>query len=727
MGKDWLHWIVGGGGGGGGGRSSARRRRRRTSGEMEEAAATSAGCMCAVFHLFDLHHFHHFPLNHQTSAAGFRPTININPSLHEEATTSKGAEAPRNSLEVEEEAAGPIASAAINAACSSSKPLPIKEEANLNFPIGIQIIKTPRVSISGPKSRTSEFSSESSCNSPGIKTPTLVARLMGLDLLPSESNSPSKPTPKIKQSSNRAFLDHDFSAGIRSLPETPRVSSARRSDVDYHHHHRLSLQINRDNTSEEEYFAEKTAAGRRGRRVTQDENSLSAGQYAKQIVKNVREKVSRRVVGADITNTTGRNKRDDENLIPPKKSPRLSSRFEGETEIVTADHVRDSNSPRLKFSDTNKNKSNNKSPRSSVSSSSDTNHNHDNKQQHKENKNAVVIVNGGKCNSSSSTSSRVKKLMPRQASDHTIKNKKDEAFVHSTTATNKSKKASFLSSEILHISSPTLVQIKRDPSPPLTKLPPKQVKLQKQVSDAPSSEKSTQLSSKPSHSYKQPDNLIFSRLQENVRHIPDSATPLRGGAATEYRDYIQIIFQRAGIINNPLNLPKWCAYSQPIDPSIFHHVELFHPTTTVTVTGGNSILSHRCNRKLIFQLANELLGEITRPRFVIRPSISQICDDSQFRLVDELCKRIDDFPAANCLVLEDIDSLIDRDLRQPQLNGRFEEEEEKESIVCEIEGEIMAWLVRETVVAMGAAVSGGGANRTEPRVADDTWRATFTW
>ncbi|KAL7107219.1 hypothetical protein ACP275_06G040400 [Erythranthe tilingii] len=720
MGKDWLHWIVGGGSGGG--RSSARRR-RRTSGEMEEAAATSAGCMCAVFHLFDLHHFHHFPLNHHTSAAGFRPTIN--PSLHEEATTSTGAEAPRNSLEVEEEAAAePIASAAINAACSS-KPLPIKEEANLNFPIGIQIIKTPRVSISGPKSRTNEFSSESSCNSPGIKTPTLVARLMGLDLLPSESNSPSKPTPKTKQSSNRAFLDHDFSAGIRSLPETPRVSSARRSDVDYHHHHRLSLQINRDNTSEEEYLAEKTTAtARRGRRVTQDENVMSAGQYAKQIVKNVREKVSRRVVGADITNTTGRNGRDDENLIPPKKSPRVSSRFEGETEIVTADHVRDSNSPRLKLSDTNNNKSNNKSPRS-VSSSSDTNHNHNNKQLHKENKNAVVIVNGGKC-SSSSSSSRVKKLMPRQASDHTIKNKKDEAFVHSTTATNKSKKASFLSSEVLHISSPTLVQIKRDPSPPPTKLPPKQVKLQKQVSDAPSSEKSTQLSSKPSHSYNQPDNLIFSRLTENVRHIPDSATPLRGGAVTEYRDYIQIILQRAGIINNSLNLPKWCTPSHPIDPTIFHHVELFHPTTTVTVTGGNSILSHRCNRKLIFQLVNELLAEIVRPRFVIRPSISQICDDSQFRLVDELCKRIDDFPAANCLVLEDIDSLIDRDLRPPQING-LAEEEEKESIVCEIEGEIMEWLVRETVVAMGWRLGGGGANRTEQRATDDTWRATFTW
>ncbi|KAL8049761.1 hypothetical protein ABFX02_06G040100 [Erythranthe guttata] len=694
MGKDWLHWIIGGGGGGG--RSSARRRRRTASGEMEEAAATSAGCMCAVFHLFDMHHFHRFPLNHQTSAAGFRPTIN--PSLHEEATTSKvaGAEAPRNSLEVEE--AEPIA--AINAA-SSSKPLPIKEEANLNFPIGIQIIKTPRVSISGPKSRRDEFSSESSCNSPGIKTPTLVARLMGLDLLPSQSNSPSKPTPKTKQSSNRAFLDHDFGADIRSLPETPRVSSARRSDVDYHHHHhhhRLSLQINRDNTSEEEYFAEKTtAAARRGRRVTQDENVMSPGHYAKQVVKHVREKVSRRVVGADITNTTGRNGRDDENLIPLKKSPRFSSRFEGETEIVTADHVRDSNSPRLKFSDTNNNKSNNKSPRS-VPSSSDTNHNHNNKQQHKENENAVVIVSGGKC-SSSSSSSRVKKMMPRQASDHTIKNKKDEVFVHSTTAMNKSKKASFLSSEVLHISSPTLVQIKRDPSPPPTKLPLKQVKLQKQVlSDAPSSEKSTQLSSKPSHSYNQPDNIIFSRLTENVRHIPDCATPLRGGAVTEYRDYIHIILQRAGIINNPLNLPKWCTPSHPIDPSIFHHVELFHPTTTVT--GGNSILSHRCNRKLIFQLVNELLGEITRPRFVIRPSISQICEDSQFRLVDELCKRIDDFPAANCLVLEDIDSLIDRDLRQPQLNWRVEEEE-KESIVCEIEGEIMEWLVRETVVAMG--------------------------
>ncbi|KAK6125933.1 hypothetical protein DH2020_040322 [Rehmannia glutinosa] len=673
MGKEWLYWV--GGGGGGAGRSS-RRRGKIMSEEMKEAA-TSAGCMCAVFQLFDLHNFQSPNLNHQHNPSDNFHS-NINPFLQEEATTtSKGVEAPRNSLELQE----PVS-------------LAIKQEENLNFPVGIQI-KTSRTKLSSPRASNSKSRSDfdnissenSSINSPGTKTPTLVARLMGLDLLP-ECNSPSisssSPNPKIKsrlhqRKSSRSFFDDDSS---RSLPETPRISSARRSDVEYHRH---SLQINKENVNEE---------------------NISPGSYARHFVKQVKDSVSRRV-GLDITNTSKNreHRRRDENLIllkPTKKNPKNLSRFEGE---ISPDGKQCS--PR--FSSKNKPiiSSGSKSPRVSLSSE---NHRpqgivnplkpkadgeispilQEQKQQQKDSK---KFGSSGKCGSS-----RLKKL-PHQASDHAIRNKKEEPLLSKANLTEKKSKRTPLLSDILNVSGHTLLQVKKDPSPPPTKLP------QKQVSDALSSKRSTQLSSKPSHSYKQ--------LQLHPKNVPQDitngcATALPGGASAEYGVYIQRILKRAGIIDkiNPFTLVKWQNRSHPIDPSIFHHLELFHPTITNSAGGSggrNTILSRRCNRKLIFQLVDELLDEILRPHFNLKPWISPICeDDRNYLLVDELCKKIDSFPAANCLVLEDIDSLIVKDLRKSQLNGGFTEEE---SVVCEIEGEILEWLVREAVATMGGGAA----------------------
>ncbi|KAL0371637.1 UNVERIFIED_CONTAM: hypothetical protein Scaly_0845300 [Sesamum calycinum] len=628
MGREWLYWIGGGGGGGGGGSGRSSTRKGKVSGElMGDAAATSAGCMCAVFQLFDLHHFHQFPLNQQ-HPSDFLLTVLL------------------------------------------------FKKMSLHLKVGIQIktsktmVSSPRVSTSASRSRTDDFSSECSSNSPGAKTPSLVARLMGLDVLPecsspsfSSSNSrphlhrnpPKKERNLLQNRSSRNFSDDDISVGARSLPETPRISSARR--------------------------------GRFSRVQLQDENR-SPGHYAKQIVKQVKESVSRRV-GLDITNTSRDREqistRRDENLIllkPTKKNSKILSRFEEETSPDGKQSVAPSCSPRLRFLDPNKNKplitnSGTNSPR--ISSSSDT-HQHaqatakpkpqpifplQEQQQQQQKDSKKVGGNNGKC-----SSSNLKKLPP-QASDYAIRNKKEEPFV------------------------------KKDPSPPPTKLPQKQP----QVSDALSSKRSTQLSSKTSHSYKQlqlhPDKILS--VPENV--LPDStngcATAPPGGTAAEYGSYIQKILNLAGIINNvstPSTIVKWHTSSHPIDPSIFHHLELFHPTSTAG-GGRSTILSRRCNRKLIFQLVNELLAEILKPHFNLRPLIPPITSVEHFPLVDELCKKIDSFPASNCQVLEDIDSLIDKDLRKSQLKGFFEEE--SENIVCEIETEILESLVRETVAMVG--------------------------
>ncbi|KAL1550791.1 hypothetical protein AAHA92_18709 [Salvia divinorum] len=593
MGREWLYWV--------GGAST----RRRASAGIKQEESTSAGCMCAVFQLFDMHH--HLPLNHQ------------HPFLQEEATAFqlKGVEAPRNSLELEESPA-------------------IKQEENLNFPGGIQI-KT-RASIS--RKEDSE-----SIDSPSTKTPNLVARLMGLDLLPeSSSSSPSfscpnsKPTAKSHLNQTRCFYDDDIKVGARSLPETPRI--------DYH---RLSLQIN--NSTNDEFKTTRP----RFRQQQQDENR-SPGHYAKQILKQVKESVSRRVGLVDITNASrDRDEiRRDQNLIV-KLSKKNS----------IANDTKQS-SPKLRILGTNK------SPRNSTSS--DTNppppskpkHEQQQHQPHKENSKMRI------------------KIRPK-TSDQAIRNKKEVAFVRSpapnklnSSEKKKSKKAP-LSSELIHLSGPTIVPVKKGPSPPATKLP------QKQVSDALSSKRNTQLSSDTSRSYKQQPDKIFATA-------PDSGNNCATASAEEYRCYIQKILKRSGIIDKltPLTLGKWHTPSHPLDPSIFYYLELFHPAAAPAA----AVLRRRCNRKLIFQLVDEILADILRPHLDYKPWIHNSPAD-QFSLVDDLCERIGNFPGKDCQVLEDIDSLVEKDLRKTAVNGYFVEEGER--LVREVEGEIVERLLIETV------------------------------
>lgn len=227
--------------------------------------------------------------------------------------------------------------------------------------------------------------------------------------------------------------------------------------------------------------------------------------------------------------------------------------------------------------------------------------------------------------------------------------------------------------------------------------------MQAQVSDALSSKRNTQLSSNTSRSYKQlplhlhPDKIFT--VPENVpQDNTNGCATTPSASAAEYRCYIQKILKRAGIIDNltPLTLGKWHTPSHPLDPSIFYYLELFHPATAPSASTA-SVLARRCNRKLIFQLVDELLVDVLRPHLDYKPWVSPVAAgrSNHLALVDELCKKIESFPGADCQVLEDIDFLIDEDLRKSPVNGYFEEEGER--LVREIAGEIVERLVCETV------------------------------
>lgn len=161
-----------------------------------------------------------------------------------------------------------------------------------------------------------------------------------------------------------------------------------------------------------------------------------------------------------------------------------------------------------------------------------------------------------------------------------------------------------------------------------------------------------------------------------------------GGAISVDFDYqyIQRILKRTGLDKStPISLAKWYSPSHPLDPSIFHYLELFNFTTH----------NLRCNRKLIFQLVDELLLDILMKKPSNFKYQGRLMDGEE--LIDTLCTRIRSFPSANCQVLEDIDALIDKDMQIGGILKTTYFDEQVESIVCEIERDIMEEVVHDTV------------------------------
>ncbi|OMO85963.1 hypothetical protein CCACVL1_09900 [Corchorus capsularis] len=721
MGRDW-YW-------GSGAKTSSSRKAAAAAAAAERDQSTAgapSGCISAVFQLFDFHHFQ-FPLNHSTGSSSscgcFKPDSFYSPNPTPTAvttTTLKGTEAPRNSLESEEE--GSTTSTSVSVSLTSTS----KEDENLNIPVGIQI-----------KTRGSKVDTSSEIsNSPGTKTPTLVARLMGLDLLP-ESRSPSfssssasksqqlkhhlhmqySPKPNFFQGKtttpHRHSIDGDqIRPGTRSSPETPRISSGRRSDVDYHH--RFSLQINKENMNaagEDLVMSRLSSLKRKELIKHEDENNRSPGHYARQIMKQVKESVSRKV-GMDITNTVRNREQAREELVNQFKYKKISkalAKVNGNDSNSNSSPGKlhsstPSCSPRLRFMESkNTNPPNppkpemiNIQPPQPIRVSSPKPKlqavQEEQEQQQPPPRGAAAA---SKCKKFSSS---IKK--PQQ--------KQEEPFVRPSTANrvnipDKKCRKTPLSNDLVNN----------------IKIPQKQVLLD--AAQGPK-RRSSQLSSCSSQTYNKQEathghvsqdkpNIIGDRCNDAaVSSSAAAATTTTGDELAEYYEYISRILRRTGLEldkDTPVSFISWFSPSHPLDPSIFYFIE--HLTNFSAnyykTTKSKSSLRHRCNRKLLFHLVDEILVEILKPHFNLKPWVIthdyyyQVGHMNGSRLIDTLCSKIRSFPQADCLVLEDIDALIDKDLPEMKLQSCLEAyEEEGEGIVTEIEKDILEALVHETAV-----------------------------
>lgn len=592
MGKEWHFWCTAGGGSAGGG------------GRRE--AGSPSGCLTGVFHIFDFHR--KVPTNFSSTPSIFPPEDQKPPIL-------KGLEAPRNSLEMN----GPF----LHAPNSLSSAM--KMDDHLHIPMGIQI-KTRRVEAM--RSSTSEYtSSPDYFSSPGAaKTPTLVARLMGLDLLPdtsSPSPTSSNRSSKIPKPTSKSHLKN--TRGIQSLPETPRISSARKSDVD----RRLSLQNSRDSIDHNEMSSSsKIRFVRRG---------IKGEDEVRDRVREIKEGVSRRF-GLDITNKV--NNRGFEN-----------KGIESEIVLLKANKT-------LKMVD-------------ELGSGK-----YSTKLLEKEKQNRSILM----------MESGEKHILKRNG---VLKNKQTEAFGISNmrkitkgdllSGKKKFNRKSRLSNDILKINgvSSSVLPVKKEPSFPPTKLPPRQKKSQASNS---------QLSSSSSHKYKQPpaDKSIVNCTNPDRSNGTGSTT----WAGPDFLQYTKEILVLSDInTNSPTYFTKL-----HLDPTIFNYLELSHSHFTL-----------RCNRKLIYELVRELSEEIFRPvrNFetwgLAKSNEFKICDSE---LIEKVCDKIRRFPEANCQVLEDIDALIDGDFGEIELLRLTTIEEEGVAIVEEIGVVVLDMMVNELAMEM---------------------------
>ncbi|XP_021730178.1 uncharacterized protein LOC110697139 isoform X2 [Chenopodium quinoa] len=736
MGREWyLNWGTkssskkgktssGGGDGGGhgngrnGGGSRGVERKPTTpptATVAAAAAASSGGCMNAVLHLFD---FQHFQLCLHPQDASFLP---------DDPTPLKGVEAPRNSLEsiTEEDKDDHL---------HISKG--IKKKTNRRD-TALKLVQVPRGKIE-------DLSSESSCSPASARTPTLVARLMGLDILP-ESNTTTprsshsqtfsphirSSTPPISTQTRKScsacsipgtrtsYIDNG--PGPRSSPETPRsLQSTRRRSMDVVDHHRLSLQINKENNIQREMELSRpscsaiTTKRRDGKNYDAEEVAKSPSYYARQIMKQVKETVSRRV-GVDITNTIGREHRRDEHLlssstIKPKKSKKDQSSFP---------HL-SSSSPRYKtYSDENHKHTSSKNseqlppavtevPPKTVTVQAKPVESEDESL-----KKPVHPITTTTTTTATTATTPSKKPLK---SYNSIRNKKEEQFVHpstmTTTTTSKKCKKNMLSSDLLHGTVPSLVPLKKDssPVPSPTKLLDNQgisseAQLSKRLISTTTSTTTTRLS-------RYPRQRIDEKRQEEATHAPadrwrsgrkDAGTGT-GTSVMEFQ-YISRILKCTGIDRDtPVSFTRWYLPSHPLDPSIYHTLEATHYITTSDRFCEQLNLS--VNRKLIFHLVDEMLADMLKPYVKLKnhyhrrryPNNHRDTQMNGFQLVKTLCSKIRSFPIADCQTLQDIDALVEKDM--PRIGATsdmivYHDEGEGDDIVTEIERYIMDSLVQE--------------------------------
>ncbi|XP_009413745.2 uncharacterized protein LOC103994986 [Musa acuminata AAA Group] len=627
----------------------------------------------------------------------------------------KGFEAPRNSLELGEEEASSATSA-------------VKGEL-YDVPVGVEVRPLP-APLSKSNNKMTVFSEDEKRSSQAEtpRTPSVIARLMGLEIPADQCLSPMTPdTPPFmeQQAQSRMTnkrrhvigdgcgrespsprqplrsLNCNVSApppartvdvvGSRSLPETPRVSSTWSRDVEA----RLSLQLNEENTrkavhgfgySSADYPLPSSASAARSRKKDRgrhhDENKSPKSLYrAREIVKQAKESFNNRRGGGGEHDSGGDEiKSKSKRSRPPEKK------------LAMADPPSSTCSPQIRpFLEVANNKTEDvirkplaqppmalrsRSP-DQLSSSRTVGDTRD----YGEAKVVKVVLNKCRKADYERFTGRIKRQTRSLPTLASLFHSADSLPQRNQPDKNNSSSSPSATTSRLNESSQAV------PRPPL-----------------------------PIGSTSHPSNGERNRLRKAPK---DKDSELR---------YVTSILERAGI--GGTHMLRWYSPSLPIDPIVFHRLELEFPFLLVgegkrckgseVETEGRALvgpLRHRWNRKLLFHLVEEILGDLLLGRSDIFSSPCTGSGSSSFRLVrrdncgmiereallQQLVAQIESFPAADCRVVGDIDALVAGDLRQANVRRLLLHPfvtEEAGDVALEVEQEILDDLLGETAASL---------------------------
>ncbi|KQJ81660.2 serine/arginine repetitive matrix protein 1 [Brachypodium distachyon] len=136
--------------------------------------------------------------------------------------------------------------------------------------------------------------------------------------------------------------------------------------------------------------------------------------------------------------------------------------------------------------------------------------------------------------------------------------------------------------------------------------------------------------------------------------------------------YLRCVLERGGFMRTPPpNRPfKGHSVSSPIDPLVFHLLELDLPMDDEDSDNYHRLgpLRHRWNRKLLFHLAQEILADIllaSTPLLILQQQQQQHGP----ALLGKVWRKVKAFPAADCRVVGDIDALVAGDLAAASVRG----------------------------------------------------------
>ncbi|CAM0908123.1 unnamed protein product [Alopecurus aequalis] len=132
--------------------------------------------------------------------------------------------------------------------------------------------------------------------------------------------------------------------------------------------------------------------------------------------------------------------------------------------------------------------------------------------------------------------------------------------------------------------------------------------------------------------------------------------------------YLRSVLERGGFMRTtpaPSHRQfKSNSVSSPVDPIVFHLLELDRPTDDSPRLGP---LRHRWNRKLLFHLTQEILADLLPLDGASSGSATPAPHGPA--LLGKLWARVKAFPAADCRVVGDIDELVAGDLHASNLRG----------------------------------------------------------